>query len=49
VIKAVESEDMNLLQHTGLLSVQLQPPGMQAPPTAPARQPGPESIAEGQP
>jgi len=27
VIKAVAGEDMNLLQHTGLFSVQLQPPG----------------------
>jgi hypothetical protein len=27
VIAAVEAEDMNLLVHTGLLSVQLQPPG----------------------
>lgn len=33
VIAAVEAEDMNLLVHTGLLSVQLQPPGQQTQPT----------------
>jgi hypothetical protein len=31
VIAAVEAEDMNLLVHSGLLSVQLQPPGQQKP------------------
>jgi phage portal protein BeeE len=33
VIQAVEAEDMNLLVHSGLLSVQLQPPGAQQKPT----------------
>lgn len=32
VIAAVEAEDMNLLVHTGLVSVQLQPPGSGPPP-----------------
>jgi hypothetical protein len=32
VIAAVEAEDMNILVHSGLLSVQLQPPGSGAPP-----------------
>lgn len=33
VIAAVEAEDMTLLRWTGLLSVQLQPPGTMAEPT----------------
>jgi len=32
VVAAVEADDMNLLQHTGLYSVQLQPPGAGNPP-----------------
>ena len=44
VVQAVEAEDMSLLKWTGLLSVQLQPPGTQAkpteePPAAPAPKP----------
>ncbi|MFF5445485.1 phage portal protein [Streptomyces sp. NPDC012888] len=37
VVRAVQAEDWTLLAHTGLFSVQLQPPGTQqtAPPTAP--------------
>lgn len=34
VIAAVSSQDMSLLKHTGLLSIQLQPPGL-PPPTTP--------------
>ncbi|MGP4088543.1 phage portal protein [Streptomyces sp. KR55] len=38
VQRAVDAEDWSLLEHTGLFSVQLQPPGTQAPalPSAPA-------------
>ena len=36
VIAALSSGDMTLLKHTGLFSVQLQPPGSQQPPPAPA-------------
>jgi hypothetical protein len=36
VIKAVESEDMGLLDHSGLYSVQLQPPGTTTPTPDPA-------------
>ena len=35
VVKAVDADDLSLLQHTGLFSVQLQPPGTEAPPTEP--------------
>jgi phage portal protein BeeE len=34
VVAAVMADDLNLLQHTGLFSVQLQPPGMTAPAAA---------------
>jgi hypothetical protein len=36
VVKAVESEDMGLLKHSGLYSVQLQPPGTTTPTPDPA-------------
>ncbi|MFG3439923.1 phage portal protein [Nonomuraea sp. NPDC047897] len=36
VVAAVEAEDMTLLKHTGLYSVQLQPPGTTATPAGPA-------------
>jgi hypothetical protein len=34
VVAAVDSQDLTLLTHTGLFSVQLQPPGTTAPPAA---------------
>lgn len=36
VVAAVAADDLTLLEHTGLFSVQLQPPGVSAPPAAPA-------------
>jgi hypothetical protein len=35
VIAAIAAEDMNLLAHSGLFSVQLQPPGSEAPSPTP--------------
>jgi phage portal protein BeeE len=34
VVKAVDADDLSLLQHTGLFSVQLQPPGTELTPSA---------------
>ncbi|MFD0353506.1 phage portal protein [Streptomyces sp. NPDC127110] len=42
-VAAVEAEDYSLLVHTGLFSVQLQPPGSTLPTTAPA----PPTVEEG--
>jgi hypothetical protein len=39
VVKAVAAEDLSLLQHTGLYSVQLQPPQPDGPPKPPAAAP----------
>jgi len=36
IVKAVQAQDWSLLQHTGLFSVQLQPPMPEGPPAAPA-------------
>jgi hypothetical protein len=40
VVAAVENDDLSLLTHTGLFSVQLQPPGTTEP------EPGPEPDPE---
>jgi phage portal protein BeeE len=47
VIQAVANNDMSLLKHTGLLSVQLQPPGMAAP--SEPQQPGLPKLAKSRP
>ncbi|MEV4180193.1 phage portal protein [Streptosporangium canum] len=51
VIAAIEAEDLTLLKHSGLYSVQLQPPGTTAPPTGSAPPPatdpsGPDPAKE---
>lgn len=51
VVAAIEAEDMTLLRHTGLYSVQLQPPGTQAPsvsddPAPPDDPSGPDPAEE---
>lgn len=45
VVAAVDAEDMTLLKHSGLYSVQLQPPGTTAKPTAPAAAPPVAPVA----
>jgi len=44
VVKAVLAEDFNLLRHSGLYSVQLQPPGGQAAPSGTPQPPGAAEI-----
>jgi hypothetical protein len=49
-IAAVRGQDIALLRHTGLVSVQLQPPGITPPGTAsPAGQPPPAAVGNGRP
>ncbi|MFE7868840.1 phage portal protein [Micromonospora humida] len=48
VVAAVEAEDMNLLRHTGMTSVQLQPPGA-GQPTPAGESPLPARSAPGDP
>jgi len=38
ITAAVDAEDVTLLEHTGLFSVQLQPPGTETPPSTPAEE-----------
>jgi phage portal protein BeeE len=47
VIAAVQGQDVNLLKHTGLLSVQLQPPGAQQTQPAQPAQPAIDQTAVG--
>jgi hypothetical protein len=48
-IAAVRGQDVTLLRHTGLVSVQLQPPGLVLPGTAPAALPPGSAAAPGKP
>jgi hypothetical protein len=38
ITAAVDAEDVTLLEHTGLFSVQLQPPGIETPPSTPVEE-----------
>jgi hypothetical protein len=41
VVKAIDNDDMSLLEHSGLFSVQLQPAGTSTPDPEPAPEPDP--------
>jgi phage portal protein BeeE len=47
VVKAVDADDLSLLVHTGLFSVQLQPPGTELAPSGNGKAPVPASVPEG--
>jgi phage portal protein BeeE len=47
VVAAVDANDLSLLKHTGLFSVQLQPPGTELAPSGNGKVPAPAPVPEG--